>query len=225
MATQSPRQFTEDLLPFVRGKPMSEALHAVLLNLANDSFNSFANWRWLTESATSINISEAQEYEWQPASPITRVLMIYGISSEQRTSVLMPVSAVPASNTAASDFPTLFEYVPTATRAKVRLWPKPPTGLQGQIIPIVKKKHTRVTAGNLAAENTLNHPDEYNHIFHLFLLDFLYLYNQVGSLSTISVDAQGQEKTSGTLARAHQAARAIMSTEAIFLDPMGRPQP
>ena len=225
MATQSPRQFTEDLLPFVRGKPMNDALHAVLLNLANDSLNSFANWRWLTESAESIDISDVQVYEWQPASPITRVLMIYGISSEQRVSTLMPVSAVPASDAAASDFPTLFEYVPTADMARVRLWPKPPTGLLGKIVPIVKKKHTRVTDSNLESLNVLDHPDEYNHIFHLFLLDFLYLYNQVGALSTVAINSQGQETVSGTLARAHQAARAIMSNEAIFLDTMGRPQP
>ena len=204
---------------------MSNELHVVLLNLANDSLNSFANWRWLTESADSIDISEAQEYEWEPDNPITRVLMIYGISSEQRTSMLMPVSAVPASDAAASDFPTLFEYIPTADMARVRLWPKPPEGLQGKIVPIVKKKHTRVTGANLASSNVLDHPDEYNHIFHLFLLDFLYLYNQVGALSTVAINAQGAESTSGTLARAHQAARAIMSTEAIFLDTMGRPQP
>ena len=96
---------------------------------------------------------------------------------------------------------------------------------RAKIIPIAKIGQTQVTTGNLSDANTLNHPDEYNHIFSLFLLDFMYLYAQVGSLSAVQVDvAGGGAKISGTLARALHAANAIRASEAIFIDSQGQPQ-
>ena len=123
-----------------------------------------------------------------------------------------------------SDWPSLFEYTPTDTEARIKIWPKPPVGLsEAKLVPIVKKKHVRIDSSNLDSANTLEYPDEYEHIFSYFLLDILYLYAQVGALSTVAMGGRNQEQTSGMLARAYQAADRIVETEGLFVDSVGRP--
>ena len=223
MASRSPSSIIDGLNAFIRGRYMTDDLRVVLLNLANDNFSLYANWRWLTESGPEIAITDDQVYLWTPDNEINRILFVYAFNKQSRITALMPVSATPGA-VAKSDWPSLFEYVPTQTMAGIRVWPKPPVGLsEAKLVPIVKKKHVRIDSSNLDSANTLEYPDEYEHIFSYFLLDVLYLYAQVGALSTVAMGGRNQEQTSGMLARAYQAADRIVETEGLFVDSVGRP--
>ena len=144
MASRSPSSIIDGLNAFIRGRYMTDDLRVVLLNLANDNFSLYANWRWLTESGPEIDLIDSQVYSWTPDNGINRILFVYAFNKQSRITTLMPVSATPGA-VAKSDWPSLFEYTPTDTEARIKIWPKPPVGLsEAKLVPIIKKKHVRI---------------------------------------------------------------------------------
>ena len=224
MASARPKELIDGMIPFIGSRPLDDPYRITLLNLANDHFSSYANWRWLTRAESELTLSNAQSYEWTPTSPILRVIGVYGINKSGQTSLLPPITSAPVSSEKVATFPTMFEYqsVPVMNavdKAKVVLWPKPPMGVMGKIIPIVKISHTRITTSNLNSENVLNHPDEYNHIFQFFVLDLLATFGQVGAQTAVATGQQRNSGVSGPLARAYEAADKIVGQEALVLNP------
>jgi hypothetical protein len=132
---------------------------------------------------------------------------------------LNPVSANPTS-TNSEGIPATFSYAPSGNDAVIKLWPKPPTSWAATIVPMEKIAHTRVTSGNIGDADIFNHPNQYNHILSLFILDYLYLYSQVGDMTAIAMGGN-QVQIRGTLARAINAAQAIIPSEAIYIDETG----
>ena len=80
----------------------------------------------------------------------------------------------------------------------------------------------KVTSANIEHADILPHPNDYDHIYIAFLLDFIYLFAQVGALSAIQMDARGQFRTTGSLARAYELADKIVETEALLIDSKGQ---
>ena len=225
MAKRKPVDYLSSLSGFVRGRPIQEEeeIGLELLNLANDSFCSYKHWRWLTSSAPAMELTNSQEYSWVPAVKVLNIPIVYGVSSQGRITHLVPLTSAP---TVDSDgmFPSVFEYLPVNAQNKIgiRVWPQPATGIKGKLVPLVKHSHVKVTSANKNVANILPHPDEYDHIYVAFLLDFIYLFAQVGALSAIQMNAKGQFQTTGSLARAYELADKIVETEALLIDSKGR---
>ena len=222
MSAKTPQEFWQDLIPFARGRYASDATQRIILNLANDHLSSYANWRWLTRSEPELELQNTQDLSWTPVSPVSRVLFLMGNLGPGPVSIIRPVSSAPESGVEGT-YPALFSYNESGGNAHIRLWPKPPMGItNATVTPIVKLKHTRVTAGNFEDTDVLQHPDEYDHVFSYFLLDVIYLFAQVGALSQISLGAGAGPQVQGTLARAYSVADKLAKTEALFVDELGR---
>ena len=95
MASRRPSDIVDGLNAFIRGRYMTDDLRVVLLNLANDNFSLYANWRWLTESGPEIDLIDSQVYSWTPDNGINRILFVYAFNKQSRITTLMPVSATP----------------------------------------------------------------------------------------------------------------------------------
>ena len=145
-----------------------------------------------------------------------------GVSSQGRISHLVPLTSAPIVDSPGM-FPSVFEYLPVSDgMVGIRVWPQPATGVKGKLVPLVKHSHVRITSANKNEEDILPHPNDYDHIYIAFLLDFIYLFAQVGALSAIQMRGQGQFQTTGTLARAYELADKIVETEALLIDSKGR---
>ena len=224
MATASPKAIYDGLIPFAGDRPPSDPLRITLLNMAYNHFSSYANWRWLTSAGSEIALSDTQTYDWDTDFEVLKVPFIYLVNKSGQISILTPVSSVPVSNAGQSTMPTMFEFIPQDNDGgQVVLWPKPPSAVQGKIIPIQKKQHVLVDADNLSTAGTLEHPDAYNHIFEFFLLDLMYMWAQTGPQTAVTVGQAKNTGVSGALARAYSAADKIVATEALFIDPSKGP--
>ena len=227
MASRRPIEYLSSLSGFVRGRPIheEEEIGLELLNLANDSFCSYKHWRWLTSSAPAMDVSNTQVYSWAPAVEILNIPIVYGVSGQGRISHLVPLTSAPSVNSDGM-FPSVFEYLPIGTitegEVSIRVWPQPASGIRGKLVPLVKHSHVKVTPENKGNANVLPHPDDYDHIYIAFLLDFIYLFAQVGALSAIQMNARGQFQTTGSLARAYELADKIVETEALLIDSKGQ---
>ena len=225
MATRAPNDYLSSLSGFVRGRPLhlEEEVGLQLLNLANDSFCAYKHWRWLTSSAPAMDIADTQVYSWEPADTVLNIPIVYGIGGQGRITHLVPLTSTPIVNSDGM-FPSVFEYLPVndVREVSIRVWPKPAAGVRGKLVPLVKHSHVKVTSANKDQENILPHPDDYDHVYIAFLLDFIYLFAQVGALSTVRMGANGQFQTAGTLARAYELADKIVETEALLIDSKGR---
>ena len=224
MATRKPIDYLSSLSGFIRGRPIQTEpeIGLELLNLANDSFCAYKHWRWLTASADAIDLDGTQEYSWEPDNPILNIPIVYGVGSQGRISHLVPLTSAPSVDSDGM-FPSVFEYLPgDDVSVSIRVWPKPAEGVKGKLVPLVKLSHVKVTEANKNQEGILPHPDDYDHIYVAFLLDFIYLFAQVGALSAIQMDARGQFRTTGSLARAYELADKIVETEALLIDSKGR---
>lgn len=222
MAAETPVSFLNGLSSFVRFRPfIDDTTKAFLLNLANDHFCSIALWRWLAKSESEITLNGAQEYSFTPGASIVRVNLIYLTTANGRFRILRPATLLPDTDEFEGD-PSVFSYRFDAGTAYLRLWPKPPTTMTGKMVPLSKLAQTRVTTGNLSTASILPHPSEYNHIFSLFLLHYLYQWAQVGDVSQLVHSAGRGQDTRGILAQALAACDIIRPVEAFIYEADGQ---
>ena len=221
MASRKPKDIIEGLIPFAGDRPLEDTHSITLLNMANHHFSAYANWRWLTRPGSEIDLAANQTYDWTSTSPILKVIACQIINKGGQISTIYPVSSVAVSDSGSAILPSTFEFIPQAGNAgQLKVWPKPPVGVNGKLIPIEKKKTVLISNTNFEVAGTLEYPDDYEHVFEFFLLDLMYLWAQAGPQTQVATGQQRSAGVSGALARAYQAADKIVSTEALFVDPI-----
>lgn len=214
MASASPSSYIEALRPYIRNWELSTTVKVEMLNRANDEFAAAAPWRWLCAPESAIAMDGSQEYDWTPSSGHVEIPLIY-METEGAFKILVPVGMTPTT-AETKGLPSLFTITGSPGAYKIKLFPRPPAALDGNILPIMKKAHTRVTTGNWTDSDIFEWPDSYSHVFSAFLLDKLYQFHHGSSMSGITLDEGGGSRMTNSFARAQYLARQIMPAASMF---------
>lgn len=218
MATATPTSYIDEMALDIRNRYLSSAKKLELLNRANDRFAAFAPWRWLCFHEDPVALDGSQEYAWTPSETHVNVPLIY-LEMEGTFKILTPVTSVPTTSET-KGLPSLFSVFDDSGSYKIRFWPRPPAGLDGNFMVIGKRAHTRVTSGNTGSNDILHFPDAYSHVFKAFLLSALYAASRLSDSSQFVTDGRGM-KISGPEAEARAYALELAQTESMMFSPMG----